>query len=52
MNVEDMVMERMTVELLRDAVNIHEICIVNCHVPKTIGKAIHGEKIGMVIRAG
>jgi molybdenum storage protein len=51
MDMEDMVLERMTVELLRNAVNIREIRIVNCHVPGNIRKAIRGERIGTVIRA-
>jgi len=51
MEMEDMVIERMTVELLRNAVNIRDIRIVNCHVPGNIGKAIRGEKIGTVIHA-
>jgi molybdenum storage protein len=51
MDLEDMVIERMTIELLQNALNIHEIRIVNCHVPGNIGKAIRGEKIGTVIRA-
>jgi molybdenum storage protein len=46
-----MVVERATVELLAHALNIHEIRIVNCHVPGNIGKAIRGEKVGTVIRA-
>jgi molybdenum storage protein len=52
MDLEDMVVERMTVELLQNALNIHEIWIVNCHVPGNIGKAIRGEKVGTIIRAG
>jgi len=52
MDMEDMVVERMTVELLRNAVNVREIRIVNCHVPGNIGKAIRGGKVGTVIRAG
>ena len=51
MDMEDLVVERMTVELLQSALNIHEIRIVNCHVPGNIGKAIRGEKVGTVIRA-
>jgi molybdenum storage protein len=51
MDMEDMVVERMTVELLRNAVNIREIRIVNCHVPGNIGKALRGKKVGTVIRA-
>jgi molybdenum storage protein len=51
MDLEDMVVERATVELLAHALNIHEIRIVNCHVPGNIGKAIRGEKVGTVIRA-
>jgi len=52
MEMEDMVIERMTVELLRNALNVREIRIVNCHVPGNIGRAIRGEKIGTIIRAG
>jgi len=51
MDLEDMVVERMTVELLANAANIREIRIVNCHVPGNIGRAIRGEQVGTVIRA-
>jgi molybdenum storage protein len=52
MDMEDMVVERMTVELLRNAITIKEIRVINCHVPGNIGRAIRGEKVGTVIRAG
>jgi molybdenum storage protein len=52
MDMEDMVVERMTVELLRNALNLREIRIVNCHIPGNIGRAIRGERIGTIIRAG
>jgi molybdenum storage protein len=51
MDMEDMVVERMTVELLENALNIREIRVVNCHVPGNIGRAIRGERVGTVIRA-
>ena len=49
--MEDMVIEPMAVELLRDAVHIRELRIVNCHVPGNLEKAIRGKKVGTVIRA-
>jgi molybdenum storage protein len=49
--MEDMVIEPMAVELLRDAVHIRELRIVNCHVPGNLEKAILGQKVGTVIRA-
>jgi len=52
MNLEDMVIEPMVVELLRDATHIREVKIVNCHVKGTIGKAIQNKKVGTVITAG
>ncbi len=51
MNMEDMVLEPMAVELLRDAVHVREIKVVNAHVPGNITKAINGERIGTRIRA-
>lgn len=52
MRLEDMVIEPMVVELIRDAAHIHEIRIVNCHVKGNIEKAILGKKVGTVITAG
>ena len=51
MNLEDMVLEPMAVELLRDAVHVKEIKVVNAHVPGNITKAINGERVGTLIRA-
>jgi molybdenum storage protein len=51
MNMEDMVLEPMAVELLRDAVHVREIKVVNAHVPGNITKAINGERVGTLIRA-
>ncbi|NYT21875.1 MAG: uridylate kinase [Methanomicrobiales archaeon] len=51
MNLEDMVLERRVVELLRYARNIHEVKIVNGHKPGSIRKVLAGENPGTVIRA-
>ncbi|WP_332448692.1 amino acid kinase family protein [Methanoculleus sp.] len=51
MEMEDMVLEPMAVELLRDAVHVKEIKVVNAHVPGNITKAVNGERIGTLIRA-
>lgn len=51
LNLEDMVIERMVVELLMNAVNIREVRIINCHEPGNIGKAIAGRNVGTIIRA-
>ncbi|CCJ35440.1 uridine monophosphate kinase [Methanoculleus bourgensis MS2] len=51
MNLEDMVLEPMAVELLRDAVHVKEIKVVNAHVPGNITKAMNGERVGTLIRA-
>ncbi|WP_455367682.1 amino acid kinase family protein [[Eubacterium] cellulosolvens] len=50
MDMEDMVLERMTVELLRSAKNVKEVKIVNGHIRGNITKAIMGEKIGTIIK--
>jgi molybdenum storage protein len=50
MEMEDMVLEPMAVELLRDAVHVQEIKVVNAHVPGNITKAINGERVGTLIR--
>jgi molybdenum storage protein len=51
MDMEDMVMERKLLYLLRDAANIREIRIVNGHKRGNIERAINGEKVGTLIRA-
>ncbi|MEN6342851.1 MAG: uridylate kinase [Methanospirillum sp.] len=51
MNLDDLVLERMVLELMQQAVNIREIRIVNCHIPGNIAAAVHGDEIGTVIRA-
>jgi len=51
MNLEDMVLEPMVVELLKDAVNIREVRIINCHKRGNIEKAINGKNVGTIIRA-
>ena len=51
MNLEDMVLEGMAVELLRDAVHVKEIKIVNVHVPGNLTRLMNGERIGTIIRA-
>jgi len=51
MYMEDMVMERKMLYLLRDSANVTEVRVVNGHVRGNLEKAINGEKIGTVIRA-
>ncbi len=50
LDMEDMVLERKMLYLLRDTVNVKEIRIVNGHKRGTIEKAIKGERVGTVIR--
>jgi molybdenum storage protein len=51
MNLDDMVIEPMVVELLRDAVHLKEVRIINCHKKGNIEKAIRGRNVGTVITA-
>jgi molybdenum storage protein len=51
MDLEDMVIERMVIELLQESVNIREVRIINCHVRGNIEKAIKGKNVGTIIRA-
>jgi len=51
MNLDDMVLEPMVVSLLKDAVHIREIRIINCHKKGNIEKAINGKNAGTIIRA-
>jgi len=50
LDMEDMVLERKMLYLLRDTTNVKEIRIVNGHQRGNIGKALRGEKAGTVIR--
>lgn len=51
MDMEDMVMERKLLYLLKDAANLKEIRIVNGHQRGNLEKALRGEAIGTLIRA-
>jgi molybdenum storage protein len=48
--MDDMVLERMVVELLLDAKHVKEVKIVNGHVQGNVARAITGEKVGTVVR--
>lgn len=50
LDMEDMVLERKMLYLLRDTTNVKEIRIVNGHQRGNIGKALRGEKAGTIIR--
>jgi molybdenum storage protein len=50
LDMEDMVLERKMLYLLRDTVNVKEVRIVNGHKRGNIVKALTGEKTGTVIR--
>ena len=49
--MEDLVLERKVLYLLRDAANLREIRIINGHVPGNLTKVLHGERVGTLIRA-
>jgi molybdenum storage protein len=49
-DMEDLVVERKMLDILRNAKNVREVKIVNGHTPGTLTKAIRGEKIGTVVR--
>jgi molybdenum storage protein len=51
LDMEDLVLERKTVELLQNAVHVREIRIVNGHKRGTVAQAIKGEKVGTLLRA-
>ncbi|MFA6362126.1 uridylate kinase [Methanoregula sp.] len=51
MNLDDMVIEPMVIKLLKEAVNIREVRIINCHKRGNIEKAINGKNAGTIIRA-
>jgi len=50
LDMEDMVLERKMLYLLRDTTNVKEIRIVNGHQRGNIVKALRGEKAGTIIR--
>jgi molybdenum storage protein len=51
MDMEDLVLERKTVDLLPHATNVREIKIINGHKRGTVGRALGEEKVGTIIRA-
>ena len=51
LDLEDLVLERMVVDLLSNAVNIREVRIINCHKRGNLEKAIAGKNVGTIIRA-
>jgi molybdenum storage protein len=51
MDLDDMVLETKLVELLPYARNIHEIKIINGHIPGSLTRALEGGPVGTVIRA-
>ncbi|MFA6226362.1 MAG: uridylate kinase [Methanoregula sp.] len=51
MDLEDMVLEPMVVQLLKNAVHIREVRIINCHKRGNIENAINGNNVGTIIRA-
>lgn len=50
-DMEDMVMERKILFLLRDAANVKEVKIINGHKRGTLARALDGENVGTIIRA-
>ena len=51
MDMEDMVMERKILYILRDADNVKEVRIVNGHKRGMLERALEGENVGTIIRA-
>lgn len=51
MNLDDLVLEPMVIELLKESVHIREVRIINCHTRGNLGKALSRKKVGTVIRA-
>ncbi|MDD1686578.1 uridylate kinase [Methanoregula sp.] len=51
LDLDDMVIEPMVLGLLKDAVHIREVRIINCHTRGNIEKAINGKNAGTIIRA-
>jgi molybdenum storage protein len=51
MDMEDMVMERKILYILRDAATVKEVMIINGHKRGTLERALNGENVGTIIRA-
>jgi len=51
MNLDDLVLEPMVIELLKESVHIREVRIINCHTRGNLGKALSGKNVGTIIRA-
>ncbi len=51
MDMEDMVMERKILYILRDADNVKEVRIINGHKPGMLERALGGENVGTIIHA-
>jgi len=51
MDMEDMVMERKLLYILRDADNVKEVRIINGHKRGMLERSLEGENVGTVIRA-
>jgi molybdenum storage protein len=51
MDMEDMVMERKILYILRDADNVKEVRIINGHKRGMLERALEGENVGTIIRA-
>jgi molybdenum storage protein len=51
LDMEDMVMERKVLYLLKDTANIKEVKIINGHTRGTLESALNGENVGTIIRA-
>jgi len=51
MDMEDMVMERKILYILRDADHVKEVRIVNGHKRGMLARALDGENVGTIIRA-
>jgi len=51
LDMEDMVMERKILYLLKDAATVKEVRIINGHKRGTLERALNGENVGSIIRA-
>jgi molybdenum storage protein len=51
MDMEDMVMERKILYILKDADNVKEVRIINGHKRGMLERALEGENVGTIIRA-
>ncbi len=49
-DMEDLVVERKVLDILRDTRNVREVRIVNGHQPGCLTRAIRDEPVGTVIR--